>query len=76
MVAEAMAANGTIGPSTASRDTPTAVKPYYLQERAIIEGAIAAFGGNVAQAAAALEISPATIYRKLRTWEGDITPGL
>ncbi len=38
------------------------------QERAIIETAVAACGGNVAQAAAALEISPSTIYRKRLAW--------
>ncbi len=38
------------------------------QERRIIETALAAFGGNVPRAAAALEISPATIYRKVKGW--------
>jgi two-component system repressor protein LuxO len=45
-----------------------AVLPFWQAERTIIEAAIAAFAGNVAQAAAALEISPSTIYRKREAW--------
>ena len=47
------------------------VQPYWRQEQAIIEAALAAFGGNIARAAAALEISPSTIYRKRRSAPGD-----
>jgi len=45
-----------------------AVAPYWLQEQKIIERALAAFGGNAQKAAAALEIAPSTIYRKLQAW--------
>lgn len=45
------------------------VEPMWVQERRIIEGAIARFGGNVARAAEALEISPSTIYRKRQQWD-------
>jgi len=38
------------------------------QERRIIEAAIAAASGNVPRAAAALEISASTIYRKVKSW--------
>jgi two-component system repressor protein LuxO len=41
----------------------------WVQEQRIIETAIARFGGNVSLAAAALEISPSTIYRKKQVWE-------
>jgi two-component system repressor protein LuxO len=44
------------------------VSPFRDQERRIIETAMRSFGGNVSRAAAALEISPATIYRKLKSW--------
>jgi two-component system repressor protein LuxO len=44
------------------------VLPFWQQERQIIETAVAAFGGNVAKAAAALELAPSTIYRKRDTW--------
>jgi len=44
------------------------VEPFWRQERRLIEAAVAAFGGNVARAAAALELSPSTIYRKRQSW--------
>jgi two-component system, repressor protein LuxO len=47
--------------------------PFHAQERQIIETALAAFGGNVARAAAALELSPATIYRKREAWQQERT---
>lgn len=52
----------------ASRAAP-AILPMWRQEQKIIEDALAAFGGNIARAAAALEISPSTIYRKKLNWE-------
>lgn len=45
-----------------------AVLPMWQQEQRIIEDAVAAFGGNISMAAAALEISPSTIYRKRQSW--------
>lgn len=45
-----------------------AILPMWQQEQKIIEDAIAAFGGNISMAAAALEISPSTIYRKRQGW--------
>ncbi|MEQ9689862.1 MAG: sigma-54 dependent transcriptional regulator [Bauldia litoralis] len=48
--------------------TPDAIVPYRDQERLIIESALAAFDGNIPRAAAALEISASTIYRKRQTW--------
>jgi len=53
---------------TPSGERKSAVLPMWQQEQRIIEEAIASFGGNVALAAAALEISPSTIYRKRQTW--------
>ena len=44
------------------------VLPMWQQEQRIIEDAIASFAGNVALAAAALELSPSTIYRKRQAW--------
>jgi two-component system repressor protein LuxO len=46
----------------------TAILPMWQQEQRIIEDAIASFGGNISLAAAALEISPSTIYRKRQGW--------
>nr|WP_328809186.1 sigma-54 dependent transcriptional regulator [Roseibium aggregatum] len=45
------------------------IEPLWAQERRIIEDALDAFDGNIAMAAAALEISPSTIYRKRQSWE-------
>jgi two-component system repressor protein LuxO len=47
------------------------VEPFHLQERRIIEHALTTFGGNVVQAAAALQISASTIYRKKQGWGGN-----
>jgi DNA-binding NtrC family response regulator len=44
------------------------VLPMWRQEQKIIEEAIATFSGNIALAAAALELSPSTIYRKRQAW--------
>lgn len=49
-------------------ETRRAILPMWQQEQKIIEDAIAAFAGNISMAAAALEISPSTIYRKRQTW--------
>ncbi|MFP9136540.1 sigma 54-interacting transcriptional regulator [Devosia sp. XGJD_8] len=61
------------GVVAASEPTPRAerrqpILPMWQQEQRIIEDAIASFGGNVSLAAAALEISPSTIYRKRQGW--------
>ncbi len=45
-----------------------AIEPLWAQERKIIEDALDAFDANIALAAAALEISPSTIYRKKQSW--------
>lgn len=47
---------------------PHQVLPMWRQEQKIIEEAIASFAGNIALAAAALELSPSTIYRKRQAW--------
>jgi len=44
------------------------VMPMWRQEQRIIEDAIRQFAGNIALAAAALELSPSTIYRKRQAW--------
>ena len=54
-----------------SQPTPArkqSILPMWRQEQRIIEDAIASFGGNIALAAAALELSPSTIYRKRQAW--------
>jgi DNA-binding NtrC family response regulator len=49
--------------------TSAALRPLWLVEKEAIEAAIAACDGNVPRAAALLEISPSTIYRKRLAWE-------
>jgi two-component system repressor protein LuxO len=44
------------------------IAPFWRQEQRIIEEALKAFGGNAQKAAAALEVAPSTIYRKLQSW--------
>ena len=56
------------GAEPVSQAAGGAVPSYWEQERAIIERAIATCGGNIAKAAAALDISPSTIYRKRQAW--------
>ena len=45
------------------------LRPLWLQEREIIERAVSLCDGNVPRAAAYLEVSPSTIYRKRVAWE-------
>lgn len=45
------------------------IRPLWLVEKEAIERAITLCGGNIPQAAARLEVSPSTIYRKKINWE-------
>ncbi|WP_421248687.1 sigma-54-dependent transcriptional regulator [Aeromonas jandaei] len=45
------------------------IRPLWLVEKEVIEHAIASCDGNIPKAAALLEISPSTIYRKKQGWE-------
>ncbi|CAA7621963.1 sigma-54 dependent transcriptional regulator [Magnetospirillum sp. SS-4] len=49
------------------------LRPLWRQEKEIIEAAIAECGGNIPKAAAYLEVSPSTIYRKKQSWEAGET---
>jgi two-component system repressor protein LuxO len=62
--------DGGAAPGIAAPRPPAgeAILPFWQQERAIIEAALAAFDGNIARAAAALDLSPSTIYRKRLAW--------
>ncbi len=69
---DAPAIDALLGPAESVSTEPegaTGIRPLWVEEAALIERAIAAFGGNIARAAAALEISPSTIYRKRRPAE-------
>lgn len=47
----------------------TEIRPLWIVEKEIIERAIELNNGNIPRAAAQLEISPSTIYRKKMSWE-------
>ena len=49
--------------------TNAPIRPLWLVEKETIEQAIASCDGNIPKAAALLEISPSTIYRKKQGWE-------
>ncbi|MBJ3784810.1 sigma-54-dependent Fis family transcriptional regulator [Devosia sp. MSA67] len=62
-------------PVEAPRADRRNILPMWQQEQRIIEDAIATFGGNISMAAAALEISPSTIYRKRQSWSEMVAAG-
>jgi len=68
-----VASRELLSESTQEAHTHTAdqqrIQPLWLTEKQTIEGAIALCDGNVPKAAALLDISPSTIYRKRMTWE-------
>lgn len=59
------------GPIEAPGPAEGAIRPLWLVEKETIEAAIAACGGNIPRAAAALGISASTIYRKKAAWDAD-----
>ena len=52
------------------------IRPMWQVEREMIEEAIRACGGNVPRAAALLELSPSTVYRRLRDFEDSVSETL
>ncbi|HEY5081465.1 MAG TPA: sigma-54 dependent transcriptional regulator [Bauldia sp.] len=70
LLRQSIAGRGDVLPLANSRTDGAAetVTSYREQERAIIESALTAFSGNIPKAAAALDISPSTIYRKRQIW--------
>jgi two-component system, repressor protein LuxO len=65
-------------PAAATAYTATQVRPLVEVEREAVHYALRAFGGNVAQAAKALQVNPSTLYRKIQAWsaQGWNAPGL
>lgn len=47
------------------------IRPLWQVEREAIQRALAACDGSVPKAAAMLEVSPSTLYRKLQSWEDE-----
>ncbi len=63
-------------PTTLSTYETSRVRPLADIEREAVDYALRAFGGNVSQAARALQMNPSTLYRKIQVWtaQGN-TPG-
>jgi two-component system repressor protein LuxO len=65
--AGAIAAGASVASAAAAVDDGV-IRPLWMVEKEIIERAIALCDGNIPKAAALLEISPSTIYRKKVAW--------
>ena len=55
-------------PTQAASFDRAKVRPLLEIEREVVDYALRAFGGNVAQAARALQVNPSTLYRKIQVW--------
>ena len=62
---------GSVAVMTQAAPEPRQVRPLWQVEKEAIEEAIAACDGNIPRAAALLEISASTIYRKRMAWEAE-----
>ncbi|UTW08459.1 sigma-54-dependent transcriptional regulator [Pseudomonas benzenivorans] len=62
-------AGSASGASFDRRQADSEIRPLWLEEKRIIERAIALCGGNLPKAAALLEVSASTLYRKRQAWE-------
>lgn len=65
-ISAAVAQPSLAQPSTSQ---PTEIRPLAVVEREAIEQAIAFCDGNIPKAAALLDVSPSTIYRKKQAWD-------
>lgn len=50
-------------------DDDTTIEPLWIVEKRYIERAIAICSNNIPKAAAMLDVSPSTLYRKIKSWE-------
>ena len=62
--------SASVGGIVQAADAADAIRPLWIVEKEAIERAIEFCGGNIPKAAALLEVSPSTIYRKRLSWEG------
>ena len=65
------AAAGPLPTVVAAAAGPKPIRPLWQVEKDAIEDAIAACDGNIPRAAALLDISASTIYRKRLTWQAE-----
>lgn len=65
-----MAALGALHAPAAGAAGVATIRPLAVVEREAIEAALSVCAGNIPRAAAALGVSPSTLYRKKQAWEG------
>jgi len=65
------APDGALPAESLAPSDNVSIKPLWMTEKDAIEGAIAICDGNIPRAAALLEVSPSTIYRKRLGWEDE-----
>ncbi len=56
-------------PQSSNQNLPDNIKPLWQVEKEAIEHAIELCNGGIPKAAALLDVSPSTIYRKIQAWE-------
>lgn len=61
-------ADAAFAPNGNTAGLSTQIEPLDVVERRYIERAVSLSGGNVAQAAASLNVHPTTLYRKMKNW--------
>lgn len=64
-----LAVAGQVGDAPAPAAAPGGIRPLWLVEKETIQHALSLTDNDVPRAAALLEISPSTIYRKLQQWK-------
>ncbi len=68
---DAAASPPATSPGAAAPVAPGDIEPLDQVLRRTIEQAIAACDGNIPRAAAALQVSPSTLYRRLQAWQAE-----
>lgn len=61
--------NASIGVEINYSESSLKIQPLWVNEKIYIEAVIEACGGNIPKASKLLEVSPSTIYRKIKGWE-------
>ena len=66
-----VAADAATSPIRSDRMTPSlsAIQPLELTIRRVIDAAVEQCGGSIPRAAAALEVAPSTLYRRIQSWQ-------
>jgi two-component system repressor protein LuxO len=59
------------GPTRGAEPQSESIRPLHVIEKEAIERAIELCDGNIPKAAALLEVSPSTIYRKRQAWQSE-----